>query len=133
MFLGYNIIHSLLKNMSSILYHRFRLECIVTDGEDVTNFLSFGKTTKNFFGSLAHHYVYNKKFIDSSVIPPTMTAKLNKSMIFQLCFGAFRSTTNKCEIIITNIFYDTTNNNIHPLEHHLQKLNHLLDLRHLLH
>jgi len=61
MLLGYKIIHSLLMNMSSILYHRFRLECIVTNGEDVTNFLLFGKTAENFFGSLAHHYVYNKK------------------------------------------------------------------------
>ena len=116
MFLGYKIIHSLLMNMSSILYHRFRLECIVTDGEDVTNFLLFGKTAENVFGSLAHHYVYNKKCIDPSVILLVMTAKLNKSMTFQLRFGAFRSTTNRCEIIITNIFDDTTNNSIHPLE-----------------
>jgi len=118
MLLGYKIIHSLLMNMSSILYHRFRLECIVTNGEDVTNFLLFGKTAENFFGSLAHHYVYNKKkIIDPSVILPVMTAKLNKSMIFQLRLGAFRSTTtNKYEIIITNMFDDTTNNSIHPLE-----------------
>jgi replication factor A1 len=102
--------------MSSILYHRFRLECIVTDGEDVTNFLLFGKTAENVFGLLAHHYVYNKKCIDPSVILLVMTSKLNKSMTFQLRFGAFRSTTNRCEIIITNIFDDTTNNSIHPLE-----------------
>jgi replication factor A1 len=104
--------------MSSILYHRFRLECIVTNGEDVTNFLLFGKTAENFFGSLAHHYVYNKKkIIDPSVILLVMTAKLNKSMIFQLRLSAFRSiTTNKYEIIITNMFDDTTNNSIHPLE-----------------
>jgi len=57
-----------------------------------------------------------KKFIDPSVIPPAMTAKLNKSMVFQLRFDAFRSTTNICEIIITNIFDDTINNSIHPLE-----------------
>jgi len=117
MFLIYIIINSLLMNMSSILYHRFRLECIVTDGEDVTNFLLFGKTAENFFGSSAYHYVYDKKFIDPSVIPPAMAAKLNKSMIFQLRFGAFGFTTNnRCEIIITNIFDDTTNKNIHPLE-----------------
>jgi len=61
MFLGYIIIHSLLMNMSSILYQRFCLECIVTDGEDVANFLIFGKTTENFFGLSAHHYVYDKK------------------------------------------------------------------------
>ena len=53
--------HFLLMNMYSILYYRFRLECIVTDGEDVTNFLLFGKTAENFFGSSAHHYVYDKK------------------------------------------------------------------------
>jgi len=57
-----------------------------------------------------------KKIIDPSVISLAMTAKLNKSMIFQLRFDAFRSTTNICEIIITNIFDDTINNNIHPLE-----------------
>ncbi|KAJ6971640.1 hypothetical protein NC653_032229 [Populus alba x Populus x berolinensis] len=94
----------------------FRLECIVIDGEDVTNFLLFGKTAENFFGSSAHHYVYDKKFIDPSVIPPAMAAKLNKSMIFQLRFGAFRSITNKCEVIITNIFDNSTNESIHPLE-----------------
>ncbi|KAI5558762.1 hypothetical protein BDE02_17G063000 [Populus trichocarpa] len=94
----------------------FRLECIVTDGEDVTNFLLFGKTAENFFGSSAHHYVYDKKFIDPSVLPPAMAAKLNKSMIFQLRFGAFRSITNRCEVIITNIFDDSTNKSIHPLE-----------------
>ena len=117
MFLIYIIINSLLMNMSSILYHRFRLECIVTDGEDVTNFLLFGKTAENFFGSSAYHYVYDKKIIDPSVIPPAMAAKLNKSMIFQLRFGAFGFTTNnRCEIIITNIFDDTTNKSIHPLE-----------------
>jgi len=116
MFLRYIIIHFLLMNMSSILYHRFRLECIVTNGEDVTNFLLFGKTAENFFGSSAHHYVYDKKFMDPSVIPPAMPTKLNKSMIFQLRFGAFKSTTNRCEIIITNIFDDTTNKSIHPLE-----------------
>jgi hypothetical protein len=109
--------HTLLINEHVInLYHRFRLECIITDGEDVTNFLLFGKTAENVFGSSAHHYVYDKKFIDPSVIPLAMTAKLNKNMIFQLRFGAFRSTTNICEIIITNIFDNTTNKSIHPLE-----------------
>jgi len=82
--------------MSSILYHRFRLECIVIDGEDVANFFLLGKTTENFFGSTAHHYIHEKKFIDPSVILPTMTAKLNKSMIFQLHFRVFKSTTNRC-------------------------------------
>ena len=116
MFLRYIIIHFLLMNMSSILYYRFCLECIVTDGEDVTNFFLFGKTAANFFGSSAQHYVYDKTFIDPSVIPLAMTAKLNKNMIFQLRFGAFRSTTIICEIIITNIFDNTTNKSIHPLE-----------------
>jgi len=116
MFLRYIIIHSLLMNMSSILYHRFLLECIVIDGEDVANFFLFGKTTENVFGSTAHHYIYDKKIIDPLVIPPTMTAKLNKGMIFQLRLRAFKSTTNICEIIIINIFDDTTNNSIHPLE-----------------
>lgn len=45
-----------------------------------------------------------------------MAAKLNKSMIFQLRFGAFRSITNRCEVIITNIFDCTTSKSIHPLE-----------------
>ena len=103
-------------NMSSILYHRFRLECIVTDGEDVANFLLFGKIAENFFGSSAHHYVYDKKFIDPSVLPPAMAAKLNKSMIFQLRFGSFKSITNIYEVIITNIFDDNTYKSIHPLE-----------------
>ncbi|XP_073264393.1 uncharacterized protein [Populus alba] len=94
----------------------FRLECIVTDGEDVTNFLLFGKTAENFFRSSAHHYVYDKKIIDPSVLPPAMAAKLNKSMIFQLRFGTFRSITNRCEVIITNIFDDSINKSIHPLE-----------------
>ncbi|KAJ6945951.1 hypothetical protein NC651_000888 [Populus alba x Populus x berolinensis] len=102
--------------ITSLLVPWFRLECIVTDGEDVTNFLLFGKTAENFFGSSAHHYVYDRKFIDPSVLPPTMAAKLNKSMIFQLRFGAFRSITNRCEVIITNIFDDNTNKSIHPLE-----------------
>jgi replication factor A1 len=93
--------------MSSILYHRFCLECIVTDGKLLRTFLDHQPTIMSMI----------KKFIDPSVIPLAMAAKLNKSKIFQLCFGAFGSTTNnRCEIIITNIFDDTTNKNIHPLE-----------------
>jgi len=32
--------------------------------------------------STEHHHVYNKKFSNSSFIPPPMTLKLNKKKIF---------------------------------------------------
>jgi len=44
-----------------------------------------------------------------------MAAKLNKHRIFQLYFGAFRSTTNQSKIIITNVFDDTSSEDSHAL------------------
>ena len=85
---------------------RFRLDCVVTDEIDVTNFLMVGKVAENFFGSSTHHYVYDRGFNDPSTIAPPMASKLNKIYIFQLRFGTFRSTTNQCDILITNIFDD---------------------------
>jgi replication factor A1 len=49
---------------------RFKVDCIVTDGNDVATFLMVGKTAKNFFGSSTHYYLYDKGFIDC--IPPPM-------------------------------------------------------------
>ncbi|KAL9390230.1 hypothetical protein Peur_018835 [Populus x canadensis] len=80
----------------------FKVDCIVTDGNDVATFLMVGKTAENFFGSSAHCYLYDKGFIDC--IPPPMIEKLNKDKIFQLRFGAFRSVVNRCDIIVTNVF-----------------------------
>ena len=51
---------------------RFRLDCVVTDKIDVTNFLMVGKVAENFFGSSAHHYVYDRGFNDLSIIAPPM-------------------------------------------------------------
>ncbi|KAG5240448.1 replication protein DNA-binding [Salix suchowensis] len=82
----------------------FRVDCIVTDGTDVTTFLMVGKTAENFFGSSAHSYVYDKGFIDS--IPTPMIDKLQKPKIFQLRFGTFRSVMNRCDIIVANVFDD---------------------------
>ncbi|KAG5254606.1 replication factor [Salix suchowensis] len=84
----------------------FRLDCVVTDEIDVTNFLMVGKVAENFFGSSAHHYVYDRGFNDPSKIAPPMASKLNKIYIFQLQFGTFRLTTNRCDILITNVFDD---------------------------
>uniref|UniRef100_A0A6N2MDD8 ATP-dependent DNA helicase n=1 Tax=Salix viminalis TaxID=40686 RepID=A0A6N2MDD8_SALVM len=84
----------------------FRVDCIVTDGTDVTTFLMVGKTAENFFGSSAHSYVYDKGFIDS--IPTPMIDKLQKPKIFQLRFGTFRSMMNRCDIIVANVFDDIT-------------------------
>ena len=85
---------------------RFRLDCIVTNEIDVTNFLMVRKVAENFFGSSAHHYVYDRGFNDPSTIPPPMATKLKRIYIFQLRFGTFRSTTNRCDILITNVFDD---------------------------
>lgn len=90
------ITQCLLFTQSSFQRNRFLLECIVTDGDEATSFLLFGTPAENFFGSLARHYVYDRKFADPSVIAPHMAAKLNKHRIFQLYLGAFRSTTNQC-------------------------------------
>uniref|UniRef100_A0A6N2NKL1 ATP-dependent DNA helicase n=1 Tax=Salix viminalis TaxID=40686 RepID=A0A6N2NKL1_SALVM len=82
----------------------FRVDCIVTDGTDVTTFLMVGKTAENFFGSSAHSYVYDKGFIDS--IPTPMIDKLQKPKKFQLRFRTFRSIMNRCNIIVANVFDD---------------------------
>uniref|UniRef100_A0A6N2M9U0 ATP-dependent DNA helicase n=1 Tax=Salix viminalis TaxID=40686 RepID=A0A6N2M9U0_SALVM len=84
----------------------FRLDCVVTNEIDVTNFLMVGKVAENFFGSSAHQYVYDRGFNDPSTIAPPMASKLNKIFIFQLRFGTFRSTINRCDILITNVFDD---------------------------
>nr|XP_034915104.1 replication protein A 70 kDa DNA-binding subunit B-like [Populus alba] len=42
----------------------FRLNCIVSDGQDVTNFLLSGKTAEYFFNASAHHLVFDKQFTD---------------------------------------------------------------------
>jgi replication factor A1 len=38
----------------------FKVDCIVTDGNDIAIFLMVGKTAENFFGSFAHCYLYDK-------------------------------------------------------------------------
>ena len=68
----------------------FRLDCIITDREDVTNFHVFGKTAENFLGSSTHHFIHN----NPSILPPLMIQKLTKTIIFQVCFGAFRSVVS---------------------------------------
>jgi replication factor A1 len=92
---------------------RFKVDCIVTDGNDVATFLMVGKTVENFFGSSAHCYLYDKGFIDC--IPPPMIEKLNKDKIFQLRFRAFRSVVNRCDIIVTNVFDDIVTAEAPPL------------------
>ncbi|XP_024438550.1 uncharacterized protein LOC112323665 [Populus trichocarpa] len=91
----------------------FKVDCIVTDGNDVATFLMVGKTAENLFGSSAHCYLYDKGFIDC--IPPPMIEKLNKDKIFQLRFGAFRSVVNRCDIIVTNVFDDIVTAEAPPL------------------
>jgi len=83
--------------LNSKHFIRFKVDCIVTDGNDVATFLMVGKTAENFFGSSANCYLYDKGFI--VCIPPPMIEKLNKDKIFQLRFGAFRSVVNRCDII----------------------------------
>jgi replication factor A1 len=94
---------------------RFRINCIVSDGQDVTNFLLSGKTAEYFFNASAHHLVFNKKFTDPFIVPPQMIEKLNKTKIFQLRFGAYKSVLNRCEIYACNIFDDiATEASINP-------------------
>ena len=51
----------------------------MTDEEDVTSFLLVEKAAENFFGSSAHHYIYNKKFSNPFVITsPMIAASLEK-------------------------------------------------------
>nr|XP_034919245.1 replication protein A 70 kDa DNA-binding subunit D-like [Populus alba] len=82
----------------------FRLNCIVSDGQDVTNFLLSGKTAEYFFNASAHHLVFDKQFTDPFIVPPQMIEKLNKTKIFQLRFGAYKSVLGRCEIYVCNIF-----------------------------
>ncbi|XP_061986220.1 replication protein A 70 kDa DNA-binding subunit D-like isoform X2 [Populus nigra] len=84
----------------------FRINCIVRDGQDVTNFLLSGKTVEYFFNASAHHLVFDKKFTDPFIVPPQMIEKLNKTKIFQLRFGAYKSVLSRCEIYVCNIFDD---------------------------
>jgi hypothetical protein len=50
--------------------------------------------------------VFDKKSTDPFVVPPQMIEKLNKTKIFQLRFGVYKSTLNRCEIYVCNIFDD---------------------------
>ena len=102
----------------------------MTDGTDVTTFLMVGKTVKNFFGSSAHSYVYDKGFIDSippDSIPPPMIEKLQKPNIFQLRFGTFRSIMNRCDIIVANVFDDIIN--IESPQQHVELELHNIDVK----
>ena len=90
--------------LNSKHFIRFKVDCIVTDGNDVATFLMVGKTAENFFGFSANCYLYDKGFI--VCIPPPMIEKLNKDKILQLRFGVFRSVVNHCDIIVINIFDD---------------------------
>uniref|UniRef100_A0A6N2KAI7 Uncharacterized protein n=1 Tax=Salix viminalis TaxID=40686 RepID=A0A6N2KAI7_SALVM len=95
---------------------KFKVDCIVTDGTDVTTFLMVRKSAENFFGSSAHNYVYDKGFIDS--IPPPMIDKLQKTKVFQLRFGTFRSIMNRCDIIVANVFDDIID--VEPPQQHVE-------------
>jgi hypothetical protein len=83
-----------------------RINCIISDGQDVTDFLLSGKTTEYFFNALAHHLVFDKKFTDPFIVSPQIIEKLNKTKIFQLRFGVYKSVLNRCEIYVCNIFDD---------------------------
>jgi replication factor A1 len=96
--------HYLLKD--SLLYFRFRVNYIVNDGQDITNFFIFSKPVEYFFNVSAHHLVYDKNFTNPFVVQPQMLEKLNKTRIFQLQFRAYKSALNKYEIYICNIFND---------------------------
>ena len=85
---------------------RFHVNCVVTDEKDVTNFLMVGKVVENVFGSLAHHYFYDRGFSDPIIITPPLASKLKKTYIFQLRFGAFQPTTNYYDVVVTNVFND---------------------------
>ena len=65
-----------------------------------------GKVIENFFGSLTHHYVYDRGFSNPLVIAPLVASKLNRTYIFQLQLEAFQSTINCCDIVVTNVFDD---------------------------
>lgn len=98
-----------------IFMQRFKVACVVIDGEDVANFMLVDKITKNLFGSFANNYVYDKQFCDPSIVVPQMVAKLDKNWIFQMRFGAFKVRTNRCDMIATNIFdnNNTNDTNLH--------------------
>jgi len=84
----------------------FRVNCIVTDGKDITNFLLSGKPSEKFFKASTHHFLYDKNFTDPYVVPPQMLEVLNKLKIFQLRSKAYRSALNKCDIYDRNVFDD---------------------------
>ena len=63
---------------------------------------------ENFFNASAHHFVYDKKITDPYAVPPQMTKVLNKMKIFQLRFGAYKSALSRCDIYVTNIFDEGT-------------------------
>jgi replication factor A1 len=76
----------------------------MTDGEEVINFLMVCRSAEDFFRATSHHYVYDRKFNNPSVIAPLMLSKLNKTKIFQLRFRSFISSSNRCDNFIVNVF-----------------------------
>jgi replication factor A1 len=50
--------------------------------------------------------VFDKKFTDPFIVSPQIIEKLNKTKIFQLRFGVYKSVLNRCEIYVCNIFDD---------------------------
>ena len=48
--------------------------------------------------------MFDKQFTDPFTVPPQMIEKLNKTKIFQLRFGAYKSVLGRCEIYVCNIF-----------------------------
>jgi replication factor A1 len=48
---------------------RFKVDCIVTDGNDVATFLMVGKTAENFFGSSAIAISMTKGLLIASHLP----------------------------------------------------------------
>jgi len=90
----------------------------VTNEDDVISFFLVGKTVENFFGSSAHHYVYEKKYSNGFVIVPPMIAKLSKSFIFQRRFNTFKAEGNRCYIIICKVFDDVSQSKLGKLNQH---------------
>lgn len=50
--------------------------------------------------------MFDKQFTDPFTVPPQLIEKLNKTKIFQLRFGAYKSVLARCEIYVCNIFDD---------------------------
>ena len=55
-----------------------------------------------------------------------MIEKLNKDKIFQPRFGAFHLVVNRCDIIVTNVFYDSVTTEAPPLPDELEL--HIVDV-----